>query len=50
MSKGAGSKAVDLTVISFFESLDFTVAIQLPAYIGLLKVSSDSIDIISDIC
>jgi hypothetical protein len=45
-----GSKAVALTVITLVASNDLIVAIQLPAYIGLLNVSSDSTDIMSEIC
>ena len=45
-----GSKAVALTVMTLVESLDLTVAMQLPAYIGRLKVSSDTTSVISEIC
>ena len=45
-----GSKAVALTVITFIASLDLTVAMQLPAYMGRLKVSSDTTSVISEIC
>ena len=43
------SKLVVLTVITFIESELCTVAIQLPAYIGLSKVSSLTTALISEI-
>lgn len=46
----AAAKAVPLIVIILMSSDDSTVAIAFPAYIGRMKVFSDSMAVISEIC